>query len=262
MRKKLLTLALALITFALPTKAIVNGRSLTNTLKDLSEELQTAYLQSSESQTLFNVNYERQHQRMISVIKESNELSLLLYTQELDMTFDMAYALKKVTSDYKSFSKDRRPYDRIVGDLNYEIERYARLIEALRRLPPTMRDLDVQIVPDSLLYHNDSLDLHILNMSSSLEREVIEFAAEDSLDDTPFVLDEAGETYRDTCFMYAVTIPASVITAGRIGHRINPKGENVRSQFVRCFSSQLFWCHIDDKYNKKRLTVKVSLYWN
>lgn len=203
MRKKLLTLAFALITFALPTKAIVNGRSLTNTLKDLSEELQTAYLQSSESQTLFNVNYERQHQRMISVIKESNELSLLLYTQELDMTFDMAYALKKVTSDYKSFSKDRRPYDRIVGDLNYEIERYARLIEALRRLPPTMRDLDVQIVPDSLLYHNDSLDLHIMNMSSSLEREVIEFAAEDSLDDTPFVLDEAGETYRDTCFMYA-----------------------------------------------------------
>ena len=102
MRKKLLTLAIALITFALPTKAIVNGRSLTNTLKDLSEELQASYLQSSESQTLFNVNYERQHERMISVIKESNELSLLLYTQELDMTFDMAYALKKVTSDYKS----------------------------------------------------------------------------------------------------------------------------------------------------------------
>ena len=203
MKRKRITLAVMLIILSLPLMAIVNGRSLTGTLKDLSEELQIDYLQRSESQTLFNLNYEVQHQRMIDVIKESNELSLLLYTQELDMTFDMAYALKKVTSDYKSFSKDRRPYDRIVGDLEYEIERYARLIEALRRLPPTMRNAEGLTVPDSLLYHNDSLDLHLLSMSSALEREVIEFAAEDTLSDSPFVLDEAGEAYRDTCFLYA-----------------------------------------------------------
>ena len=203
MKRKRITLAVMLMILSLPLMAIVNGRSLTGTLKDLSEELQIDYLQRSESQTLFNLNYEVQHQRMIDVIKESNELSLLLYTQELDMTFDMAYALKKVTSDYKSFSKDRRPYDRIVGDLEYEIERYARLIEALRRLPPTMRNAEGLTVPDSLLYHNDSLDLHLLSMSSALEREVIEFAAEDTLSDSPFVLDEAGEAYRDTCFLYA-----------------------------------------------------------
>ena len=203
MRKKLTTLAVMLCSFCMQTMAIVNGRSLTSTLKDLSEELQIAYLQSAESQSLFNLNYENQHQRMIDVIKESSELSLLLYTQELDMTFDMAYALKKVTSDYQSFSKDRRPYDRIVGDLNYEIERYARLIEALRRLPPALRNLDAQILPDSLLYHNDTLDLHIMNLSSSLEKEVIEFASVDTLNESPFVLDEAGEAYRDTCFRYA-----------------------------------------------------------
>ena len=203
MKKKLLILGLALFAFSLPLLAIVNGRSLTVTLKDLSEELQVSYQQRSESQTLFNANYERQHQRMIEVIKESNELSLLLYTQELDKTFDMAYALKKVTTDYKSFNKDRRPYDRIVGDLEYEIERYARLIEALRRLPPMMRNMDIEIVPDSLLYHNDSLELHIMSISSSLEKEVIEFAAEDSLAESPFVLDEVGEAYRDTCFMFA-----------------------------------------------------------
>ena len=89
MKKKSLLLGLALVAFVLPTHAIVNGRSLTKTLKDLSEELQTEYQQRSESQLRFNDEYERQHQRMIEVVKESNELNILLYTQELDMTFDM-----------------------------------------------------------------------------------------------------------------------------------------------------------------------------
>jgi agmatine/peptidylarginine deiminase len=45
MRKKLLTLVFVLITFVLPTKAIVNGRSLNTTLKDLNEELLNNYRQ-------------------------------------------------------------------------------------------------------------------------------------------------------------------------------------------------------------------------
>ena len=83
--------------------AVVSGRSLTNTLKDLCTELQTAYQQRSDAQQRFNDDFERQHQRMIDVITESNELSILLYTQEQEMTFDLAYALKKVTADYKDF---------------------------------------------------------------------------------------------------------------------------------------------------------------
>lgn len=77
------------------------------------------------------------------------------------MTFDLAYALKKVTVNYKDFSSDRRPYDHIVGSLNHEIDRNARLIEALRRLPPIMKEIEVEIVPDSLRYRNDSLDVHL-----------------------------------------------------------------------------------------------------
>lgn len=203
MRTKLLTLAIILTAFVLPTKAIVNGRSLTNTLKDLSEELQADYMLRSESQLLFNADYEGQRHRMIDVIKESNELNLLLYTQELEMTFDMAYALKKVTSEYKDFSKDRRPYDRFVSDLDYEIERYARLIEALRRLPPVLRHLDADIAPDSLLYRNDSLDMHFKKMASMHEKKVISFAAAADTSVSPFMLDRAGEAYRDSCFHYA-----------------------------------------------------------
>ena len=202
MKKKLLTLILTLCVCAIPLWAIVSGRSLTNTLKDLCTELQTAYQQRTEAQQRFNDDYERQHQRMIDVVTESNELSILLYTQEQEMTFDLAYALKKVTANYKAFSMNRRPYDHIVGSLNYEIDRNARLIEALRRLPPMMKEIEMEIVPDSLLYRNDSLDVHLSDSISSLEKEIIKIAFKDSLS-APFVLDSIGETLRDSCIFFA-----------------------------------------------------------
>ena len=202
MKKHLLTITLALVLCALPLMAVVSGRSLTNTLKDLCKELQTAYQQRSDAQQRFNDDFERQHKRMIDVITQSDKLSILLYTQEQEMTLDLAFALKKVTANYKDFSKDRKPYDQIVANLNYEIDRNARLIEALRRLPPMKKDIEVEVVPDSLLYHNDSLDVHLTDSLSSLEKEVIRIAFKDSLS-APFVLDSIGEALRDSCIYYA-----------------------------------------------------------
>ena len=200
--KKLLTLTLILCVCAIPLWAIVSGRSLTNTLKELCTELHTEYQQRAEAQQRFNDDYERQHQQMIDVVTESNQLSILLYTQEEDMTFNLAYALKKVTANYKSFSMNRRPYDHIVSSLSYEIDRNARLIEALRRLPPMMKEIEMEIVPDSLLYRNDSLDVHLSDSLSSLEKEIIKIAFKDSLS-APFILDSIGQALRDSCIFYA-----------------------------------------------------------
>lgn len=202
MRKRILTIVFALFVFSIPLYSIVNGRSLTNTLKDLCTELKMIFFQKDENQKRFEEDYERQHQKMIDVITNSDRLSILLYTQEEEMTFDLAYALKKVTSDYKDFRKDTRPYDRFINSLNANIDRYARLIEALRRLPPVMKEIEIEILPDSLQYHNDSLDLHILGDDSYLEKEVIKIAIKDSLA-APFVLDEEGERFRDSCIFYA-----------------------------------------------------------
>ena len=181
MKKKILIFALVFCVCSIPLMAIVSGRSLTSTLRELCSELHTAYLQRTEAQQRFNDDYNRQHQRMLDVITKSNELSILLYTQEQNMTFNLAYALKRVSSDYKDFSKDRRPYDYIVNSLDYEIDRNARLIEALRRLPPMIKEIEAEILPDSLLYRNDSLELHMSDSASSLEKEVIRIAINDTL---------------------------------------------------------------------------------
>lgn len=186
MRKKLLTIVSTLFVYAIPVFCIVNGQPLTAVLRDLRSELKMTVEQSVAEQTLFEKDYDRQHQRMINVITASNELSLLLYTQEPQMTFDLAYALKKVSSAYEDFNKDRKPYDRIVHELNIEVDRYARLIEALRRLPPIKTEIEIEILPDSLLYRVDSLDQQYSELASTLEKEVIRIAVKDSLS-SPFV---------------------------------------------------------------------------
>ncbi|MEE3376579.1 MAG: hypothetical protein VZR22_07735, partial [Candidatus Cryptobacteroides sp.] len=186
MKKKWLTLTFAILVFSIPLLSIVNGRPITEVLKDLQSELKGNYAQKLEEQNLLGRDHEKQHQRMVDVIAQSNELSLLLYTQEQAMTFDLAYALNKVSRAYKGFSKEKRPYDRVIHDLDIEIDRYARLIDALRLLPPVMKEIEVEILPDSLGIHVDSLDQKYSELASSLEREIVRIAVKDSLA-SPFV---------------------------------------------------------------------------
>ncbi len=203
MKKILCLLAVVMITIStMAQKVTVNEHSLTNTLKELNLELKTLCDQIPETQLLFDKDCEQEQQRLIDVITQTNKLSILLYSQEQKRTFDMAYALKKVTNIYNDFNQGMRPYDQIINESDFKIERYARLIEALRRLPPEINEIEVDIVPDSLLYHNDTLDLHLSNNETSLEREIIQIAIKDSTT-APFVLDEAGKQYRNSCIQYA-----------------------------------------------------------
>ncbi len=205
MKARLFFCSVVLSLASLYVGAAPSGRSLNNTLHELRAELQASYVQRSEAQKALDVDYERQHQRMLGVIKSVNELSLLLYTQEQKRTLDMSYALHKVTEGYRDFNKDKRPYDQIIFGLEYEIDRYARLIEALRRLPPELVDIDNELVPDSLLYHNDTLETYLAGTMSSLEKEIIEIAGSDTASSL-YILDDAGNIYRDSCILYAAEL--------------------------------------------------------
>lgn len=199
MNKKRLPILVALL-FALPVVAAITEDHLSLTLQELRRNLKRDYLQMAKTQDRLAENYESQHQKMVDIMKQCNELSLLLYSQKQDFTFDLCYALENVTNEFNAFEKDKMPYDRIVGNLDIEIDRYARLLEALRRLPP---ELDrITGVADSLLYRNDSIDQHHLLSTSQLEL-AIEAA---TLNDTialPFVLDQEGQQDRDSCIYYA-----------------------------------------------------------
>ena len=200
MKSKRLTLIFALLVFTVPVMAILNGQGLDRILRDVKSELRNDWQLRQNEQDRLQQSYEDQHSRMLDIIKDCNELSMSLYLQKKEYTFDLSYALQRVSQEYKDFNKSRTPYDIIVRDLDLEIDRYARFMEALRRLPPELQNLE--LVPDSLSYHNDSLDTFLSHSGSSLEREVIAIAMADSIP-SPFVLSTVGQQDRDSCLFYA-----------------------------------------------------------
>ncbi len=191
MKRKRFIIAI-LVLMCIPAMAVFNERDLGNTLSVLRYELKQEYDRLSATGTDMQALDEEQHQQMVDMIKKYNELSLMLYSQNEDYTFDMTYALKEVSREYELFNSGRMPYDQIVGGLDAEIDRYERLLESLRRLPAPG---DVPPLPDSL--RRDSL----------MRRPPVIQERIDSLDTVSrkqaFLLDESGKDDRDACIYYA-----------------------------------------------------------
>ena len=207
-QRKFLTLFAALCFVMMPAVAVFTGMDLDATLSNLRRELYHDYLLISETREQLGSTYEVQHQKMVDIVKKCNDLSLMLYSQKQDYTFDISYALERVMQEYDEFNANRTPYDRIVSSLDVEINRYARLIESLRRLPPELRD--VEVVPDSLAYHNDTLDAHLMTNEGLLQQELntqldslLAVAVASAERPSAFILSEAGQADRDSCLLYA-----------------------------------------------------------
>jgi len=201
-RKKFISIVFAVLLFSIPVMAVFDGNDLGLTLHNLRLQLEQEYGKISRRQARMAGEVNQQHQKMVDLIKECNELSLVLYSQRQEFTFDLAYALKKVTDQYNEFNNNRRPYDRIAASMDMEIDRYARMLESLRRLPPERSIIELDEVPDSLMYHNDSLDMHVLMAGTSMNRELSQRELTDTTE-RPFILDERGEADRDSCIFYA-----------------------------------------------------------
>ena len=194
MRKRRLIIAI-LAFLCIPVLAVFNEKDLGNTLSVLRYELKQEYDRMSSTGNEMKALDETQHQQMVEMIKKCNELSLMLYSQNGDYTFDMTYALKEVSREYELFNSGKLPYDSILADIDGEIDRYSRLLESLKRLPAP-GDVPPPL-PDSL--RTDSLRRR---PAPPQVREVI-----DSLDTVSrkqaFLLDEDSKDDRDACIFYA-----------------------------------------------------------
>lgn len=203
MKKHYLSILILFVAVALPLFA-GEPETLSKQLYSLRYELQRDYRQMSVTKVKMTNKYEEQHQKMVDIIRQCNALSLRLYSQKQEYTLDLCFALERVRDEYVDFNKDRTPYDRIVSNLDIEIDRYARLIEALRRLPPERTY--IRNLPDSLAYHNDTLNLH-LRLNSDNRIDLAEEAKDlDRNEALVFVLDKEGERNRDTCLYYATEL--------------------------------------------------------
>ena len=199
---KFIALGAALMLCA-PAQAVFNERDLGQTIQVLRYELQQDYDKMVSYNERMSSQYGSQRRQMIAIMKKCNELSLMLYSQKQDYTFDLSYALESVTREYNDFNSKRMPFDQIVGQMDLEIERYSRLLESLRRLPPQIEKID--IIPDSLAYHNDSIRTYQPRrpQGAAGPRTPRDPSDTTGRSGRPFILDEQGQIDRDSCITYA-----------------------------------------------------------
>ena len=205
MKKRYLTIIIAVLAIVVPLFAENEPvETLNERLQALRNNLRREYQQMSLTKDKITSNYDFQHQRMVDIMKECNELSLRLYSQKQEYTLDLCFALEKVKNEFEEFTKDKTPYDRIMINLDIEIDRYARLVESLRRLPPEIAK--VKNLPDSLAFRNDTLHQHLkLNRDNRFDLMAEAQNTTDSIARV-FVLDKKGERNRDTCLYFATEL--------------------------------------------------------
>lgn len=174
MKRYLLTLLLLIIT-ALQGHAVLKEKSLTRTLSVLRLEMEKTNSRQKEMMSQYEQQSQAQHAQLVEYMKQSEQIALILYSQNSEFTFDMAYACQEATDLYHSLSFRTVPYDRIKKRILEEIERYDSLIYALQQLPPAIGEAEDDMLKEEkalLNFEDKEKDLYILSPSDQKNREM------------------------------------------------------------------------------------------
>lgn len=200
MRNKWFALFLCVV-MTIPAYAVLKERDLPKTLGVLRLELQRNYRQQKEMMLQYEHRSADQHAELINYIKQSEQVSLILYSQKQNFTFDVAYACQEATNLYRRLYQNTMPFDEIKATLMSEIERYDSLIVSLRALPPAIRE------DDNTLTAEDSITLNIITDSTKLKSAATKYVEKENDDKVGlFILSEEDQRYRQDCLTYAIEI--------------------------------------------------------
>ena len=103
MKRKGIIAALAAVMISVPALAVFNEKDLGQTISVLRFELKQQYDKLTSKEDRINLRNDDRRRQMVRLMKKCNELSLMLYSQNQDFTFDHTYALGEVTKQYESF---------------------------------------------------------------------------------------------------------------------------------------------------------------
>ena len=186
--KKIFVFVLLCVLTIFQAQAVLKEKDLFQTLGVLRSELQQAYNEQQMMMARFEKRNMDQHTRLIQIMQQSNQIALMLYSQNADFTFDMTYACQAATEQYHKLKSYHAPYNKIIERLNAEIERYDALIQTLKRLPPRMMsDSDLMNIPDSIRQRLPKMML-------------------DTTGKNLYILDKQGLEDRAACVEYATAL--------------------------------------------------------
>ncbi|MGN0221609.1 MAG: mechanosensitive ion channel family protein [Prevotella sp.] len=138
MAKRILFLWIFLSLCLADSFAVLKEKDLENTLSILRTELTAYHKELSGRSTLNRQRSEIIKQKLIDVLKKSNQNALMLYSQKYDYVFDLTYACHEATEQYQNFQREQLPFREFLESNDREIARYDSLINSLRQMQPTM----------------------------------------------------------------------------------------------------------------------------
>ena len=138
MAKRILFLWMFLSLCMTDTFAVLKEKDLENTLSILRTELTAYHKELSGRSTLNKQRSEIIKQKLIDVLKKSNQNALMLYSQKYDYVFDLTYACHEATEQYQKFQHEQLPFRQFLESNEREIARYDSLINSLRLMQPAM----------------------------------------------------------------------------------------------------------------------------
>ena len=137
MKRIILLFAIVLLAFA-QSHAVLKERDLAKTLSILRLELNQNYREQKVMMQRYEQQSAIQHKQLIDYMQRCDQISLMLYSQKSDHTFDIAYACTQATKLHRELGANNIPYGRIRERIISEIARYDSLIIALKELPPAI----------------------------------------------------------------------------------------------------------------------------
>ena len=192
-RKHLIAALLLALAGLVPAWAVFKEKDLPQTLSVLHFELRNTYEQLERTSKGASQFEAAQHKRLVELIEHCNELSIMLYSQQQDFTFDLTYALEEVTNQYVHFNATRLPYEDIVSRMEIEVDRFEKMVMTLKNLPPVFDKDD--------LGGTSAQDTTAILVDSLLAGSGLPYDPEN-----PYILDRAGRAERDSCVFYAQKI--------------------------------------------------------
>lgn len=186
--KKILVFALLCVLTVFQAHAVLKEKDLPQTLGVLRAELEHAYNQQQILMGMIEKRNVEQHANLIRMMQSSNQIALMLYSQNADFTFDMAYACQAATEQYHQLKQRNMPYNKMIERLQSEIERYDALIQTLQSLPP-------RLLPNGQL----------AGLPDSIRRAMPQMLL-DTAKNLLYILDQQGLEDRQACVDYATSL--------------------------------------------------------
>lgn len=149
--------------FVLPSNAVLKEANLDTTLYMLRTELTNYHIDLERQNQAAKAQQLAVIQELISIVKQADQNSIMLYSQRNGYIFDMTYACHEATEQFKKFKSKAVPFRHMIKKNNVEVARFDSLINYLYGMNTMFLSEEAQV--------NRNVDL---TLAVNIRRQLVE----------------------------------------------------------------------------------------